>query len=73
MSNATRRLLPTLKRINKLEEKAKRQCEKECNKEFVECVKNVLRGNVPLTARQNAKPRRKKQTLRAPSMKNTSL
>jgi len=72
-----RRFLPVLKRINKLGDKAKRQYVKKCNKEFIECIsecaKNVLRGNVPLTAQQNTKLRRNKQNLRALSIKKTSL
>ena len=77
MSTRIRRFLPVLKRINKLGEKAKSQYVKKCNKEFVDCIsecaKNVLRGNVPLSARQNAKLRRNKQNLRALSIKKTSL
>ena len=50
---------------------------KKCNKEFVDCIiecaKNVLRGNVPLTTQQNAKLRRNKQNMRALSIKKTSL
>jgi len=72
-----RRFLPVLKRINKLGDKAKKQYVKKCNKEFVDCIsecaKNVLRGNVPLTARQNAEVRRNKHNLRALSIKKTSL
>jgi len=77
MNDRMRRFLPVLKRINKLGDKAKKQYVKKCNKEFVDCIsecaKNVLRGNVPLTARQNAKLRRNKHNLRALSIKKTSL
>jgi len=56
-----------------LADKSKREYLKKCNKEFLECAKNVLRGNVPLTARQKARLRRSKNDLRLLSVKNTSL
>ena len=69
--------LPILKRINRLADKSKREYLKKCYKEFLECLsecsKNVLRGNVPLTARQKARLRRSKNDLRLLSVKNTSL
>jgi len=47
MSERVKRLLPILKRINKLGDKAKRQYVKKCNKKFVDCVsecaKNIAR------------------------------
>jgi len=50
---------------------------KKCNKKFVDCISecatNVLRGNVPLTTRQNTKLQRNKQSLRALSIKKTAL
>lgn len=77
MSERVRRLLPILKRINKLGDRAKRQYVKKCNKEFVDCVsecaKNVLRGNVPLTTNQKAKLRRNQKNLRSLAIKRTSL
>ena len=64
MSERVKRLLPILKRINKLGDRAKRQYVKKCDKEFVDCVsecaKNVLRGNVPLTTNQRTKLGRNK-------------
>ena len=70
-------MLPILKRINKLGDRAKRQYLKKCNKEFVDCVsecaKNVLRGNVPLTTNQKAKLRRNQKNLRSLAIKRTSL
>jgi len=52
----TKRYLPTLKRIRKMGDRAKREYVRKCDKEFLvcisECAKNVMRGNVPLTIRQ---------------------
>ena len=52
MSERVKRLLPILKRINKLGDRTRRQYVKKCDKKFVDCVsecaKDVLRGNVPL-------------------------
>ena len=77
MSERVKRLLPILKRINKLGDKAKRQYVKKCNKEFVDCVsecaKNILRGNIPLTSNQTTKLRRNKKNLRSLATKKTSL
>jgi len=38
-----------------------------------ECAKNVIKGNVPLTARQKEKLRRSRKDLRALSVKKTAL
>ena len=58
-------------------DKAKRQFVRKCDKEFVncvsECAKNVIKGNVPLTDRQKTNLRRKRNDLRALSLKKTSL
>jgi len=66
-----------LKRIRKLGERAKREYVRKCNKEFVDCVsecaKNVIKGNVPLTDRQKTTLRRKRNDIRALSLKKTSL
>jgi len=77
MSDRMRRFVPVLRRINRLGDKAKRQYVKKCNKEFIDCIsecaKNVLRGNVPLKSSQIGRLRRRKQDLRALSIKKTSL
>ena len=77
MSERVRPLLPILKRINILGDRAKRQYVKKCNQEFVDCVsecaKNVLRGNVPLKSNQKAKLRRNQKNLRSLAIKRTSL
>ena len=65
MSERVKRLLPILKRINKLGDRARRQYVKKCDKKFVDCVsecaKDVLRGNVPLTTNQRTKLGRNKK------------
>ena len=69
--------LPVLKRIRKLGEKAKQQYVRKCDKEFldcaIECAKNIIKGNVPLTNSQKTTLRRKRNDLRALSVKKTSL
>lgn len=72
-----RRYLPTLRRIHRLGEGAKRKLIKECDKNlincFCECSKNVLKGNVPLKESQLKKLRREKHNLRSLALKKTSL
>ena len=66
-----------LKRIRKMDDRAKREYVRKCDKEFVDCVsecaKNVIKGNVPLNERQMTNLRRKRQDLRALSKRKTSL
>ena len=68
------RFLPTLRRIHRMGEKAKRQYVKRCNRQFIDCVsecaKNVLKGNVPLSNAQMSKLRPRRRAL---SVKKTSL
>ena len=77
MSQLTRKYLPTLKRIRKMGDRAKREYVRKCDREFVDCVsecaKNVIKGNVPLSSRQMTQLRRKRYDLRALSKKKTSL
>ena len=77
MSARVERYLPVLKRIRRMGDKARRQYVRKCDREFVdcisECVKNVIKGNVPLTDRQKADLRRKRKDLRAVSARKTSL
>ena len=72
-----RKYLPTLKRINRLGEGAKKKLIKNCDKQlidcFAECSKNVLNGNIPLKPTQLRKLRREKKNLRALALKKTSL
>ena len=59
MSSRVRKYLPVLKRIAKLGDKAKRDYVRKCDKDFLycisECAKNILKGNVPLTASWSVK------------------
>jgi len=77
MSERTRRYLPLLKKINKLEDRARRQFVKNCDKEFVacvsECAKNIIKGNVPLTPGQLSRLRREKNNIRTLALKKTSV
>jgi hypothetical protein len=72
-----RKYLPTLKRISRLGEKAKKKIIKDCDRKliecFCECSKNILKGNVPLKGRQLKRLRREKNNLRALALKKTSL
>jgi len=66
-----------LKKIRKMGDKARRDFVRKCDKEFLycisECAKNVIKGNVPLSESQKTALRRKKNDLRALSVKKTSL
>jgi len=77
MSERMRKYLPTLKRINRLGEGAKKKLIKNCDKKlidcFAECSKNVLKGHIPLKSTQLRKLRREKKNLRALALKKTSL
>ena len=60
-----KRFLPTLRRIHRMGEKAKREYVKRCDRQFIDCVsecaKNVLKGNVPLSNAQMSKLRPRRQ------------
>ena len=77
MSKRVKKFLLVLKRITKLGNKAKRDCIRKCKKDFLDCIsecaKNILKGNVPLTDRQKTGLHRRRNDLRALSMKKTSL
>jgi len=77
MSTRIKKYLPTLKRIRRLGEKARRDYVRKCDNDFIhcvsECAKNVIKGNVPLTKRQMTNLRRRRYDLRALSAKKTSL
>mgnify|MGYP003535994637 FL=1 len=72
-----RRYLPTLRRIQRLGDRARRNLIKKCDKNlidcFCECSKNVLKGNVPLNGAQLKKLRREKKNLRVIALKKTPL
>jgi len=67
MSTRVKKYLPTLKRIRRLGEKARRDYIRKCDNEFIhcvsECAKNVIKGNVPLTKRQMTNLRRRRYDL----------
>jgi len=72
-----RKYLPTLRRIQRLSDRARRGIIKKCDKHlidcFCECSKNILKGNVPLKGAHLRKLRREKKNLRALALKKTSL
>jgi len=77
MSTRVKTHLPTLKRIRRLGEKARRDYVRKCDNGFIhcvsECAKNVIKGNVPLTTRQMKNFRCRCNDLRALSTRKTSL
>lgn len=77
MSERMRQYLPTLRRIHRLGEGAKKKLIKDCDKKlidcFCECSKNILKGNVPLKRNQLKRLRREKKNLRTLALKKTSL
>ena len=77
MSTRVKNYLPTLKRIRRLGEKARRDYVRKCDNEFIhcvsECAKNLIKGNVPLATHQMKNLRRRRYDLRALSAKKTSL
>jgi len=60
-----------------MSEKHRRDKVRQFDRQFIDCIsecsKNVLYGNVPLTSRQKANLRSKRQDLRALSATKTSL
>jgi len=72
-----KKYLPTLRRINRLGDRAKRGVIKYCDKHlidcFCECSKNILKGNVPLKEPHLRRLRREKKNLRALALKKTPL
>jgi hypothetical protein len=70
-----RQILPELKRLNRLTEKDRRNYLKTCDGPFVdcvcECIKNLLKGRVPLKSKQLKTLRRYKRLLRKVALKKT--
>jgi len=77
MSTRVKKFLPTLKRICRIGDRARRDYVRKCDNEFIhcvsECAKNLIKGNVPLTTHQMKNLRRRRNDLRALSVKKTSL
>jgi hypothetical protein len=71
-----RQVLPELKRLKRLAEKDRRRYLKTCEGSFIdclcECVRNLLKGRVPLKQKQLKSLRRYKLLLRKVASKKTS-
>jgi hypothetical protein len=69
--------LPELKRLCRMSNKDRRKFIKTCSKDFIyclcECIKNLLKGNVPLNRKQLTSLAHHKQSLRKLALKKTSL
>jgi hypothetical protein len=70
-----RQILPELKRLNRLSEKDRKIYLKTCSGPFVdcmcECIKNLLKGRVPLKSKHIKALRRYKRILRKAALKKT--
>ena len=70
-----REILPELKRLNRLKCKERRKYLKTCDGTFVdclcECIKNLLKGRVPLKSKQLKALRRYRRFLRKAALKTT--
>lgn len=70
-------LLPQLKQLKRLSRKNKKKFIANCDKDFVhcicECVKNLLKGRLPLKNNHLKALARHKQSLRQLALKKTSL
>jgi hypothetical protein len=76
MSSRVRQVLPELKRLNRLAAKDRRRYLKTCGGPLVdcvcECIRNLLKGRVPLRPKQVKALRRYKRLLRQAASKKTS-
>jgi hypothetical protein len=77
MSQRVQHLLSALQKFKRMKPKNKKVFLKSCKNDFIhgicECVRNLLKGHIPLKSRQLKCLSRHKQTLRKLSLKNTSL
>jgi hypothetical protein len=77
MNRRLAQMLPELRRLCRMSNKERKKFIKSCGKDFIECicecVKNVLKGNVPLKQKQLQCLRRHRQSLRKLTLKKTSL
>jgi len=77
MTQTVQKILPLLKRLQRMTPGERKKYIKSCNKMFIfdmcECVKNVLKANVPLKSSHLNCLKRYKQSLRKLSLKGTSL
>jgi hypothetical protein len=71
-----KQILPELKRLNRLKDEDRRKYLKTCCAPFVdglcECIRNLLKGHVPIKPKQLKTLRRFKKFLRKASSKKTS-
>jgi hypothetical protein len=76
MSSRVRQVLPELKRLNRWVAKDRPRYLKTCGGPFVdcvcECIRNLLKGRVPLRPKQVKVLRRYKRLLRQAASKKTS-
>jgi len=79
MSQRLEKYAAFLKRLHKANNKERKQILKKVkhDKEFVkclcECAKNIIKGNIKMTAAQREKICRRKQSFRKLALKKTSL
>ena len=77
MSRRVAQILPELRRLCRMSNKERKKYIKLCGKDFIdcicECVKNLLKGNVPLNQKQLKSLRRHEQSLRKLALKKTSF
>ena len=70
-------LLTALQLFRRMKSKEKKDYLKTCNKNFIhgicECVRNLLKGHIPMKSSQLKCLSRHKQTLRKLALKKTSL
>jgi hypothetical protein len=77
MANQAQLLIPELKRLQRMKFGERKQYIKLSGKKFIydvcECVKNLLKGNVPLKTAHLTCLKKHKQSIRKLSLKSTSL
>lgn len=77
MNQRLAHMLPELKRLCRMSKKDRKLFIKSCGKDFIyclcECIRNLLKGNVPLNRKQLKSLCHHKQSLRKLSLKKTSL
>ena len=77
MANQAQLLIPELKRLRRMKSGERKQYIKLSGKKFIhdvcECVKNLLKGNVPLKTAHLTCLKKHKQSIRKLSVKSTSL
>jgi hypothetical protein len=77
MSDRVVRNVPAMRSLRKMNARQRNNYIKRCSPDFVrvlcECCKNLLKGNVPVSAHQTIKLRRYRNILRTLSSKKASL